>query len=182
MASRRRESRVERNGRSVLGRLLSRSEGRRNVGQELSIAWHLPRGISILPPVGKGNLQQRPTRPLPPLAASARNSPLTDVRDRGSLDSPASSGSRGIDRTIIGEFEEIGDRRMVDESGERERGGGDSQQVEKQRGGIEDSQQSNYYSNFLSPAFENNVIILISRLFEMEISWEVLGVLEPRFE
>lgn len=32
----------------------------------------------------------------------------------------------------------------------------------------------NYYSNFLSPlpTLENNVIILISRLFEMEISCE----------
>lgn len=67
---------------------------------------------------------------------------------------------------------------MVDESGEREREEGAIRSRSRNRG-IEDSQQSNYYSNFLSPAFENNVIILISRLFEMEISWEVLGVLEP---
>lgn len=72
------------------------------------------------------------------------------------------SGSRG-------EFEEI-EEWWIQSGGEGEW----NSWMEIEKEDLKIRSFPNYYSNFLSPlpTLENNVIILISRLFEMEISCE----------
>lgn len=86
-----------------------------------------------------------------------RSASRTDVRDLSMW-----SGSRG-------EFEEIEEWWI--QSGEE---GEWNSWMEIEKEDLKIRSFPNYYSNFLSPlpTLENNVIILISRLFEMEISCE----------
>lgn len=86
-----------------------------------------------------------------------RSASRTDVRDLSMW-----SGSRG-------EFEEI-EEWWIQSGGEGEW----NSWMEIEKEDLKIRSFPNYYSNFLSPlpTLENNVIILISRLFEMEISCE----------